>query len=183
MGNVFIMKRLLIAGAGGFGREALAWALACPSNRTEWRVGGFLDANPSALEGFDIDFPLVGAPESYEPREDDVFICAIGDPATKLRVALDLKSRGARFVNVIHPTAIIGPNSRMGTGCILCPNCMVTTNVVLGDFVTLNLAATGVLQRCFRAAFSFRKGPPVFFPVVRMVDFFRLCYRPAHVGP
>ena len=43
-------NRLLIVGAGGFGREVLQWALDIQSQGdVDWEVGGFLDANRKAF--------------------------------------------------------------------------------------------------------------------------------------
>jgi sugar O-acyltransferase (sialic acid O-acetyltransferase NeuD family) len=115
----------------------LAWA-----RDAGWQVAGFLDRNPEALSGFDLDVPVVGDPESYGPAAEEVFACAIGEPRIKLSLARALQQRGARFVNVIHPTAIVGPGNRLGVGIILCPYAVITTNVTLGDFVSLNLHGT-----------------------------------------
>ena len=138
----YFMKRLIIVGAGGFGREILSWALDCEALQHEWRVSGFLDEKPLALEAFDCAYPIVGSPSNYLPAEDDVFVCAIGDPRTKLRVCAELLARGARFITLIHPSAIIGRNNKIGQGCVFCPGSLITTNVTLGDFVTLNASSS-----------------------------------------
>jgi sugar O-acyltransferase (sialic acid O-acetyltransferase NeuD family) len=138
-GEPSLSNRLLIVGAGGFGREVLTWANDVPPELRSWRVAGFLDANPAACDGFDLPVKVVGDPADYCVQPDDVFICAIGDPATKLRVARSLQDRGARFINLIHPTAKVGPTCRMGRGNILCPYSLVTCDAVLGDFVTINI--------------------------------------------
>jgi sugar O-acyltransferase (sialic acid O-acetyltransferase NeuD family) len=135
------MKRLLIIGAGGFGREILCWAQDAEPNQKIWTIGGFLDDNPAALDGFNCPFPLVGAPSTYAPADNDLFICAIGEPATKLRVCKKLEKRGATFINLVHPTAILGRNNTIGHGCIFCPRSSITTHVTLGNFVTLNVNA------------------------------------------
>lgn len=136
-------KRLLIIGAGGFGREVLAWAEDVQQSEpgVDWQVGGFLDSNPEALAGFAVGLPIVGDPQSYQPEEDDRFICAIGDPQTKLEVCHLLRGRGARFINLIHPTATIGARCRFGEGIILCPKTILTVDVSIEDFVTLNCHA------------------------------------------
>jgi sugar O-acyltransferase (sialic acid O-acetyltransferase NeuD family) len=137
-----MLKKLLIIGAGGFGREVLAWAQdAQKVPGAEWTVAGFLDGNTKALQGFDIDLPIVGDPATYQPAADDCFVCAIGDPNTKLNVCRALQDRGAEFVNLIHPTALIGPRCKIGIGTILCPFAAITVDATLGDFVTLNLRA------------------------------------------
>ncbi len=63
-------------------------------------------------------------------------------PAYKLNICRSLKDRGGEFVTLIHPSAIIGPNCSIGEGCILCPGVVLTSDVSLGNFITLNLHAT-----------------------------------------
>ena len=136
------MKRLLIVGAGGFGREVLCWARDAELTQSEWRVGGFLDGDAAALDGFDVPLEILGDPADFVPAETDLCICAIGDPATRRRVTGGLEERGARFATLIHPSVIVGAGCRLGDGCILCPRAVLTTHIVLGRFVTVNLAAT-----------------------------------------
>jgi len=133
------MKRLLIVGAGGFGREVLAWASDLPACGQEWQIRGFLDLNPLALEGYPCDLPILGNPANFPPSADDLLVCAIGDPEQRLRLCRQLKERGGQFLTLIHPTAVIGPACRIGEGCVLCPGVVVTTNVTLGDFTILNV--------------------------------------------
>ncbi|HJQ68486.1 MAG TPA: acetyltransferase [Blastocatellia bacterium] len=136
------MKRLLIIGAGGFGREVMGWASHANRDRRDWEVGGFLDSNPKALDGYGREVGIVGDPLTYTPSDTDLFVCAIGDPATKLRVCKELKERGASFLTLIHPTAVVGLDCVIGEGCVLCPGAVVTTNVTLGSFVCLNVYST-----------------------------------------
>jgi sugar O-acyltransferase (sialic acid O-acetyltransferase NeuD family) len=132
------MNRLLIIGASGFGREILCYVRDVPRDRRDWEIGGFLDANPRALEGYGLDLPILGDPADYVPRPGDRFTCALGDPGTKLRLCRALVARGAVFVNLIYPNVIIPPTNRIGIGCIFTPRAGITTNVTVGDFVTFN---------------------------------------------
>lgn len=136
------MKRLLIVGAGGFGREVLSWCLQTNELGKEWEIGGFLDSNPDALGQHARAFGIIGDPSTYAPANNDLFAIAIGDPKTKLSVCNSLKKRGATFITVIHPTAVIGRDCRIGEGCVFCPGAVLTTNVTLGRFVILNVHAT-----------------------------------------
>lgn len=132
-------RRLMIAGAGGFGREVLQWAEDAIADGAPWVIGGFLDANPDALTGFDIPVSVLGHPSTYRPQPDDVGICAIGDPVIRMRVVAELERQGMPFTTLIHPTAIVGARCRIGEGCILCPRVTLTTDVTLGRHVLLNL--------------------------------------------
>lgn len=135
------MQRLIIIGAGSFGRAILGWALDVDS-RGDWEIGGFLDSNPMALDGFTCPFGIVGDPLTFIPRENERLVCAIGNPTTKLRLCRDLKARGGQFMTLRHPTVITAPYCRIGEGCILCPGAVISTNVTLGNFVTVNVYAT-----------------------------------------
>src|SRR4051812_44598210 len=98
------MKNLIIIGASGFGREVLTWVFDHPRNGVDWRVAGFLDSRKDILDGFAKDAAklpgavpyeaelqakyrrdvrIVGDPATYQPQEDDIFLCAVGDPAER----------------------------------------------------------------------------------------------------
>ncbi len=136
------MRRLLIVGAGGFGREVLGWARSVNSTRDCWDEYAFLDANPGALAEFPGLPPIIGDPASFVPSGNDELVCAIAAPAVKLGVCRSLQSRGARFVTLVHPAATVGGSSRLGVGCVLCPGAVVTADASLADFVMLNIQAT-----------------------------------------
>lgn len=131
-----VPKRLLIVGAGGFGREVLCWARDVEPTQSEWELGGFLDANPAALAGFDVPLGILGDPAEFTPSATDRFVCAIGDPVIKQRVMARLADSRAQFSNLIHPSVVRGANCSIGVGCVLCPGVVLTSHVSLGGFVT-----------------------------------------------
>lgn len=134
------MKRLVIVGAGAFGRELLGWARAVPPTERDWEPAGFLDANPEALGSFPCDLPILGDENTYELQGDELFACALTRPELKLKVCRLLQERGGTFVSIVHPQAIVGPNCKIGLGCAICPNVILTNNVQVGNFVTINLS-------------------------------------------
>lgn len=136
------MKRLIIIGAGGFGREVLQWALDCEKVQNEWKVTGFLDDNFAALDGYDCSFPILGDTSSYQIDNNDRFICAVGNPTIKLKLCTSLKDRGGIFTTLIHPSAYVGDRCVLGIGCILSYGALLTTDVKLGNFVTINVYTT-----------------------------------------
>lgn len=136
------MKRLLIVGASNFGREVLDWALSIPATQRNWEVVGFLDNRPDILAPFSTPYPILDAPETYTIQPEDCFICAVGDPQARLQYATMLSKRGATFINILHPTAIISPSAHLGIGCILCPGVVIGANATIGNFVVLNTYST-----------------------------------------
>ncbi len=133
---------LVIIGAGGFGREMVAWARQSVQFERDWVLKGLIDDNPNALVGKNCALPLLGAVRDYAPREDEVFICALGVPAIKRRCTELLAARGARFTHMIHRTAVLGDNVDLAEGVVMCPFSVASANNRLGRGVVLNLHAS-----------------------------------------
>ncbi len=138
---MIMSKRLLIIGAGGFGREVLVWALRIPEEERVWSVVAFLDANPNALDGYGIQTSIAGNPATYQPDIDDLLVPALGDPVVKLRVSNDLKARGGQFITLVLPEAGVGDRCVVGDGCVICSRVVLTADVTVGDFVTMNVSS------------------------------------------
>jgi sugar O-acyltransferase (sialic acid O-acetyltransferase NeuD family) len=132
------MKKLIIVGAGGFGRELYTWAQDHPDCGVIWEIAGFLDDNPAALGGYHYAVGVIGSVAAYQPAEDELLVCAIGQPRIKQQVCESLLARAARFISLVHPSVILGQNVDLGEGVILCPRVTLTADITVGDFVAIN---------------------------------------------
>lgn len=137
--------RLILVGAGDFAREII-WMISEMSASRDWELAGLIDNYPeraaAALRSGGFDQSLLGRIDDYVPQPEDRFVCTFGKPKMKLAATEQIVRRGGRFLNLIHPTAVIGPGCRLGSGIIMCRNAVVTANVSLGDHVHLNVGAT-----------------------------------------
>lgn len=132
------MKKLLVmVGARAMGREACAYA-----QEAGFCVKGFLDEKTDALDSFEGYPPILSSVEDYEIVEGDVFVVALGEPDYKRKYAEKIAEKGGRFVSIVHPTAYIGKNVKLGNGCIICPNSTITNDTVVGDHVIVNVNAS-----------------------------------------
>ncbi len=136
------MKNLLIIGARGWGREVFGMLPDCQGYGTEFVVKGFLDDKVDALAKFDDYPPIIDSVEHYEPQEDDVFVCALGEPKWKRHYAQIMLDKGGKFINLVHKRAYLGKNTGLGQGCIISKEASVSCDVHIGDFVTLQRLAT-----------------------------------------
>lgn len=127
--------RYVIAGAGGFGREVEASLYARFAHDGEGEFLGYLDDNPSD------DLPILSSIGEYEPNGEMVLV-AIGSPSARREVVERLAKQGARFGTHIHPTAIVGPRVTLGEGTIVCAYSVLTTDIVVGEQVIINLGCT-----------------------------------------
>ena len=126
------MNNLIIIGAGGFGREMFGSAREALGYGEKFRIKGFLDGNPAALEGFSGYPEIIGTPETYEIEKGDVFITALGSITSRRRCAEMIESRGGVFIPVIHRSASLGPNVAVGDGSFIAHNVVLTADVKVG---------------------------------------------------
>ncbi len=131
------MKKLLIIGARGWGREVHNMLPGCIGFGTDYVVKGFLDDNAQALDGMPGYPPIIDSVEHYVPEADDVFVCALGDVKWKKHYADIILKKGGRFINIIHETVTFGKNTVLGNGCILCEHVGISCDISIGDFVTM----------------------------------------------
>jgi sugar O-acyltransferase (sialic acid O-acetyltransferase NeuD family) len=135
------MGDLVIAAAGGFGRELAAYA-----RDAGFTVTGFLDDDPDAarqLIGADATAGLRGAISNYEPAHTGEQVAiGVGTPAARSRVAEALVARGATLASVVHPTAWVAPTATLGQGVAVAPFACVGPQTTLGDLGLLNTYAS-----------------------------------------
>jgi sugar O-acyltransferase (sialic acid O-acetyltransferase NeuD family) len=131
-------RRLLIFGAGGFGRE-VAWLVEQAWGDSIERM--FVVDREEYLSG-----PIHGIPVellgSVRASADAAYVVAIGDPAARRHATAACVQWGLPPATVLHPRAEISSHVAIGPGSIVCAGCIVTTDVVIGEHVHVNLDCT-----------------------------------------
>lgn len=127
------MRKLIIIGAGGFGREVLEWAISSSDHDHLWTVKGFIDDAPESRLAHLRRAPILGSIVSYQIEPGDVFICGIGTPQLRRKIQEHLIEKGAEFVSIIHPTATVCSSAKIGCGVVVCPYALVSTDASVGD--------------------------------------------------
>lgn len=134
-------RRLLIVGAGGFGREVLQWARDAWPEHAD-RIAGFLSDDPRRLDGLCTGIEILGSVEGYEKLQGDYLLLGIGVPYARHMVADRLTARGAEFVTLVHPRSVVAESARIGKGSIICPGAIISDSATLGRCVLLNYHAS-----------------------------------------
>jgi len=141
-------ERVVIIGAGGFGREVLDVieainAQPSPAPAVEIEALGFLDDGaPDLATLAPYGVPHLGPVEALNGLPDDVgYIIGIGSPSVRRQI--DEQFRGQRMSPVvIHPSATIGRGVTLGPGSVVCAGVRMTNNIVCGRHTHLNINAT-----------------------------------------
>ena len=131
------MKNLLIIGARGFGREMFNSATESHGYGAEFAIKGFLDDKTDALDGFEGYPPIIGTVEGYDPQEDDVFICALGDVHYKVKYTKMMLEKGGEFITLIHKSAYVSKNVKIGKGCLILADTRIQCDATIGNYVTI----------------------------------------------
>lgn len=120
---------LVFVGAGGFARELLGWMVRDSS----WD-------RPVAMIQDNSDNPQFGVKVvDFESIDTPVrFILAVSAPDLKEKFARKALSRSWVPVTYIDQTTVMGLNTHIGRGAVVGPFCTISTNVIIGEFVTLN---------------------------------------------
>ena len=127
------MKRLIIIGAGGMGRTMYSNALECVGYGETFIVKGFIDDNLEALNGLPNYPPVIDTIKDYMPQTDDVFVSSIGGAARRTCME-EIISRGGKFMELIHQTARVYTNVKLGKGNFIGAYSVIGNDAVIGDY-------------------------------------------------
>ena len=96
-----------------------------------------MDDKSDALDEYSGYPPIISSVEDYLVQSDDVFTCAIGDPAYKKYYIELILNKGGSFISLISPRAIVRRNSKIGNGCIITHYSNVSVDTKIGDYVSI----------------------------------------------
>lgn len=135
-----VIKDLLIIGAGAFSRQ-IAGAVA-DVNRSErrWRLLGFLDDDP-AKHGSVIDGLRVLGCAELAIESGARLIIGIASWRNRLArrgVAERLALPRERYATIVHPSASIARDARLGAGTAILQNVVIANGSALGDHVLIS---------------------------------------------
>ena len=125
-------EKLLLVGAGGFGRMVAEQAML------QYDCAFVDDGQPVGAEICGI--PVVGGiADLPELRKDyDLLVVGIGSNQFRAQVYEKAKTLGYGFPNIIAPSAYISPYSKMGYGCVVLQNACIQNGASVGSGVLLN---------------------------------------------
>ena len=137
------MKKIVIIGAGGFGREVKFLIDQINEKKAIYEIEGFYDDDENIADKIN-GLPLLGNLEDLSQRKDKIaVVLGIGIPKIKQQIIERLSKNDFCFPSLIHPNVLIGKDAvKIGKGCVICANNIITCNIIIEDFVTLNLSCT-----------------------------------------
>ena len=137
------MKKIAIIGAGGFGREIKILIDQINAIDKKFEFIGFYDDEKekgTLINGF----PILGKVLDLNLITENLSIAlALGNPIYKKNVVKKITNSFINYETLIHPNVLMGNDEvEIGKGVIICAGNIITCNIIIKDYVTLNLACT-----------------------------------------
>ncbi len=115
------------------GRTVYDIALGSVGYNESFVVKGFINDDLQSLDGFEGYPPILAKISEYEIEADDVFVCSLGSNFHKKKLCDIIKSKGGKFLSLIHKTAIVRKNAQIGDGCIIADYASVGSDAKIGE--------------------------------------------------
>lgn len=138
------MKKLVIVGAGDFGREVSWVAERINAQTPVWELLGFVD-DGAAVQGRTVDgYPVLRPVSWLEAVTDELYVvCSIGTGRVrKQMMERVLANPHLRPAVLIDPAAIVGRNAQVGPGCVVCAGTVLAISSRLEAHTIVNLNCT-----------------------------------------
>jgi sugar O-acyltransferase (sialic acid O-acetyltransferase NeuD family) len=131
-----VPHKLLLFPFGGNAREAALTVFGLNHKDAMWDVCGFVDDDRSLWGKEYCSIKVVGGREVLKQDESACVIAVPGNPNNFLRRRGVIDSLGVtnnRFATIIHPSAVVSPDARIGYNTVIMPNVVVSAGSVVGN--------------------------------------------------
>ena len=129
--------RLLIIGASGHGKVVADIAI----KMNKWRSIVFLDDNES-IKTFKRIQVIGESADALIYKDQGDFFVAIGNNSTREKIQENLKSEGASVVTLVHPSAVIGTDVRIGAGTVVMAGAVINSSTKIGRGCIINTCSS-----------------------------------------
>lgn len=125
-------KKIVIVGAGGHGKVVADIAL-----KNGYKDIYFVDDN---AVGECFVYPIIGTSEILERLNDGKtdFVIAVGNNEIRKKIA---ESHDVNWVTLIHPSAQIGANAKIGIGTVVMAGAVINACASIGNHCIINTCA------------------------------------------
>jgi sugar O-acyltransferase (sialic acid O-acetyltransferase NeuD family) len=131
-----------IYGGGGFARE-VAWLVqSCNVPPDDYEVACFVDDNAAAQGTLLNGVPVMDLQTARARFPHALMVGGVGSPGTRQHLMEKAAAAGFSFATVIHPRVERSEWIEIGLGTVICAGNILTTNIVLGRHVQINLDCT-----------------------------------------
>jgi sugar O-acyltransferase (sialic acid O-acetyltransferase NeuD family) len=133
------MKKVIIFGTGAQAKYAINTLSLQDKHQIEGLIKVIPDQRKEKLTSL-LGKPVLGglkAIERYSTNEVSMVV-AVSNNKLKEELARTLLEKGFSFLNCIHPSAVIAPSAKLGTGVIVNASAIIQPLAKIGNFVMIH---------------------------------------------
>jgi len=136
--------KVVIVGAGGFGKEVLWALLEHNKNLKKYDIMGFLDDDKNKQDQIISGKKVLGNTEwaLKNKIENTKYVIAIGNGKTRKKIINKIKKKDDEFLTVIHPSTIISDSVIIGKGTVVQAGTIITVDVKIGGHCRIDTNCT-----------------------------------------
>lgn len=138
------MKRIVIAGCGGFGQEVYEYLSQDIKNDIliDVELIGVIDDFEELFKSSGIDLPFLGSISSYKFDNETFAIVCVGDVKSRVQLTDKILHNGGKLYTYIHSSCYIADSSCISDGVIVCPQSIINANAVIDRSVVINVCSS-----------------------------------------
>lgn len=138
------MKKIIIVGSGGHAAELRDYINHNNNARVndQIEVYGFIDDDEKTYHHYGFSEPFLGSIQNHKVNSEVYYLMGIANLDYRKKIIVDLEQQGAKFIGLIHPTAIISPSANIHPTTVVSHNASVGAKASIGKFNMLNSRCT-----------------------------------------
>ena len=121
----------------------MAWLIqSCAASGSDYAVTCFIE-DDAALQGKSLNgVPTMSLEDARRRFPDSHVVGGVGQPKTREFLMAKSQAAGFCFASIVHPRVERSEWVEIGTGTLICAGTILTTNIVIGNHVHVNLDCT-----------------------------------------
>ena len=127
------MKQIIIIGTGAVAAELTMYL----RDIHDVVLKGYLEYDYNIekyYNTYNYEKPVLGDLDTYIPEENDYFLIGVSNVPFRLKVINAIKSKNGKFYTLIHPTALVALDAKIGEGCTIAPFSMIGPHASIGNY-------------------------------------------------
>jgi len=137
-----VRQQILVYGASGHAKVVIDIV----EHADVHQIAFLVDDDPQIKGTRFFDYPVLGGMSDLDAwlldnRSPDAIV-AIGNNATRSRIAASLRQKGLTLASAVHPAACIGRSVAIGSGTVVMSGCAINSDTTIGDDTIINTGST-----------------------------------------
>lgn len=140
------MEKIIIIGAGGHASEIVEYIeninLSKYASTVKYDIVGVIDDDFQNFSKYQYTYKYLGTITNHEYQKNISYVIGIANLKYRKSIVENFLNNGCKFINIIHPTAMISKTAKIGLGNVISHNVSIGPMANIGNFNVINSRVT-----------------------------------------